>query len=82
MQFLEAIKALNEGKHVTRVGWVPEDGYLVHMPDMRHIWHITTQPSVNAGNKLFTVEDFLADDWQVSNGANKEKEDEEQRDAA
>ena len=71
MKFLEMIEALKEGKTTTRYIWQPESGYLVFMPGMSAVWKITTQPTVNAGNNLFSVEDFCADDWQVSNGANK-----------
>ena len=67
--------ALVEGQYVTRKSWPEESGYLVFMPGMSSIWRITINPVPNAGNNLFSVEDFLADDWQVSRGPNKEIED-------
>lgn len=67
MQFLEAVQALKEGKQVVRACWSDNDGYLVFMPGMKNIWKITVAPTVNAGNNLFSVEDFLAEDWMVAN---------------
>lgn len=71
MNFSEAIQAMRDGKSVTRAGWSENDGYLVLMPGMKTVWHVTITPAVNAGNKLFFLDDYLANDWQVSNGVNK-----------
>lgn len=67
MKFLEAVEALKDGKQVVRTGWKKEEGYLTFMPGMKNIWKITLTPTVNAGNNLFSVEDFLADDWEIAN---------------
>ncbi len=74
MKFLEAVAAMKEGKTVTRAYWGTEAGYLVTLPGAASVWRITLSPTVNAGNHLFTIEDYEADDWQVSNGANPLKE--------
>lgn len=65
MKFNEAIQALLEGKQVVRESWGSATGYLALLPGMPTVWKILTQPTPNAGNHLFLVEDFLAEDWKV-----------------
>ena len=63
MLFSEALSLLKEGKSVSRECWKQEDGYLVFMKGMRHVWKILTHPTPNAGNHIFSVEELCADDW-------------------
>lgn len=77
MLFNEAVSALKEGNIVTRESWGPCDGYIIFMPGMKNVWKITVVPSVNAGNNLFSMEDYMAEDWQISNGANEDTKDED-----
>ena len=65
MLFLDALKALQEGKYVARAEWKDAGKYLVFMPGMMAVWQILTQPNPNAGNYLFLMDDFLASDWEV-----------------
>lgn len=64
MLFLEALKELEAGKSMHRASWTYESGYLKLMDGMDYIWKIVLKPSPNAGNYIFPVEDFLAQDWQ------------------
>lgn len=64
MLFLEALEALKCGKSMHRAAWTLESGYLKLMDGMEFVWKIVLKPSPNAGNYIFSVEDFLADDWQ------------------
>ena len=65
MNFVEVLDALQKGEKVVREGWVEADGYLALMPRMNYIWKILTVPNANAGNNLFSVEDYMATDWKV-----------------
>lgn len=83
MNFSEAIQAMKDGKSVTRTSWSPEEGYLVILPGMKTVWHVVTVQSINAGNKLFLIDDYDATDWQISNGVNEASvNNEEEEDAA
>ena len=64
MKFLEALARLQGGYAMNRAAWRVEDGYLTLMPGMKFVWKIVLLPNPNAGNYIFGVEDFLADDWQ------------------
>lgn len=64
MLFLEALEQLKAGKSMHRAAWTLESGYLKLMPGMDFVWKIVLVPNPNAGNYIFPVEDFLADDWQ------------------
>lgn len=64
MLVLEALSALQTGHAMHRKAWSLEDGYLVVMPGMKHVWKIVLLPNPNAGNYIFSIEDLLADDWQ------------------
>ncbi len=64
MLFLEALAQLKEGKSMHRASWTLESGYLKLMDGMDFVWKIVLLPNPNAGNYIFAVEDFLADDWQ------------------
>jgi hypothetical protein len=65
MLFNEMLKELEVGKAVVRKSWRHEEGYLKLMLGMKSVWKILLQPTVNAGNYLFLMEDFAADDWEV-----------------
>jgi hypothetical protein len=64
MLFTEALKLLQEGEVLCRDGWALEDGYLTFMKGMKHVWKIMLHPAPNAGNYIFSVDDFLANDWK------------------
>ena len=64
MLFQEALTRLDAGVPMRRAVWTAEDGYLKLMPDMKYVWKIVLIPNPNAGNFIFSVEDFLADDWE------------------
>jgi len=64
MLFLEALDKLRDHIPMRRNAWTAEDGYLVLMPSMNYIWKIVLVPNPNAGNYIFSVEDFLSGDWE------------------
>ncbi len=64
MLFQEALDFMHDGEALCREAWTLEDGYLVLMEGMKHIWKIVLQPSPNAGNYIFSVEDLEAEDWK------------------
>lgn len=64
MDFKQAIDSLVKGHYLVREGWEAEGKYLVFMPGMKSVWQILTMPNPNAGNYLFLVDDFLANDWK------------------
>lgn len=77
MLFNEALNLLKSGVPVHRATWTKEDGYLKLMPGMHYVWKIVLLPNPNAGNFIFSIEDFSADDWQkfeVPNEAQNEEE--------
>ncbi len=63
MLFLEALKELEAGAAMRRSSWDPDEGYLKLMPGMKFIWKIVLVPNPNAGNFIFSLEDFNGDDW-------------------
>lgn len=63
MLFLEALRALESGTAMRRSAWPTEEGYLKLMPGMNHVWKIVLVPNPNAGNFIFSLEDFNGDDW-------------------
>jgi hypothetical protein len=63
MLFQDAFKALTEGKYVTRRAWSESGEYLTILPKMTTIFKIVITPSLNVGNCLFFVSDYLAEDW-------------------
>ncbi len=65
MLFQEALELLLAGETVCREAWKLEDGYLTFMKGMQHVWKIVLHPAPNAGNYIFSVEDFLANDWKA-----------------
>jgi hypothetical protein len=65
MLLQEALEALKSGAQLYRTGWSPQDGYLVFMPGMSHVWKIVLKPQPNAGNYIFSMEDLTADDWEL-----------------
>lgn len=70
MKFAEALAALKERKMVARKSWAEEEGYLVFLSGMKHVWKIITKPAPNAGNHIFSVDELSADDWEVVEGSN------------
>jgi len=64
MLFQDALAKLHEGAPMRRACWTAEDGYLTLMPSMEYVWKIVLLPNPNAGNFIFKVEDFMADDWE------------------
>lgn len=64
MLFLDALAQLKAGKSMCRASWTLESGYLKLMDGMDFVWKIVLLPNPNAGNYIFSVEDFLAEDWQ------------------
>lgn len=64
MLLQDALQLLQEGKNLSRQAWDYDDGYLVMMQGMKHVWKIVLNPSPNAGNYIFSLSDLLADDWK------------------
>jgi len=64
MLFKDALSKLEKGIPMNRKSWLETDGYLKLMPGMGYVWKIVLLPNPNAGNFIFAVEDFRADDWQ------------------
>jgi hypothetical protein len=64
MMFEEALTCLKAGKSLHRASWDTKEGYLQIMKGMKHVWKIMLEPSPNAGNFIFAIDDFSADDWQ------------------
>lgn len=63
MLFKEALDVLKAGKALRRLSWKNEEGYLQLMPGMKYVWKIILHPQPNAGNFIFAIDDFTADDW-------------------
>jgi hypothetical protein len=68
MQLSEALEQLKAGEALHRTGWNPQDGYVVLMPGMQHVWKIVLQPAPNAGNFIFSFEDMISSDWEKFTG--------------
>lgn len=64
MLFLDALVQLKSGVAMRRAKWTAEDGYICIMPSMAYVWKIVLLPNPNAGNFIFCIEDFEADDWE------------------
>ena len=64
MDFLKALEELQAGKSMHRASWTLENGYLKLMDGMEFVWKIVLKPNPNAGNYIFSVEDFETCDWQ------------------
>ena len=64
MFFAQALEMLQEGKSMRRISWPAAEGYLKTLDDMKFVWKIVTTPNPNAGNFIFAVDDFIADDWE------------------
>ena len=64
MNLEKAIQELKNGAKLCRAAWALDDGYLVLMPGMTHVWKIQLKPNPNAGNYIFSVEDLMGQDWQ------------------
>lgn len=63
MNFNEALDQLKAGEELRREAWPFDDGYLQLMKGMKYVWKIMLVPNPNAGNFIFSSEDFLANDW-------------------
>ena len=70
MLFAESLQALHDGAGVRRLSWPTEEGYLKLLPGMKHVWKIVLLPNPNAGNFIFSVEDFESNDWEVIDHVN------------
>ena len=64
MLFSDALKQLECGVAMRRAAWPVEEGYLKLMPGMKFVWKIVLVPNPNAGNFIFSLEDFHGDDWE------------------
>lgn len=64
MIFVRALEQLHCGKCMRRKAWPLDEGYLKLMPGMKFIWKIVLVPNPNAGNFIFSVEDFEGEDWE------------------
>lgn len=76
MLFAEALEQLKAGEAMRRAAWELSEGYLKIMPDMGHVWKVITKPTPNAGNFIFAVADFDADDWVKYEPVGEEKKEE------
>lgn len=65
MLLKDALVQLKSRVAMHRAGWDVQDGYVVVMPGMTHVWKIVLTPAPNAGNYIFSVEDLEASDWEV-----------------
>lgn len=65
MLFKEALEQLHLGVAMRRKAWTMEEGYLKLLPGMRYVWKIVLFPNPNAGNFIFSVEDFESNDWEM-----------------
>jgi hypothetical protein len=63
MLFQDALVQLQNGVPMVRGNWSEQDGYLQLMTGMQYVWKIVLIPNPNAGNFIFSVDDFWADDW-------------------
>ncbi len=63
MNFGDALLALKSGHPMKRTSWADSEGYLMLMPGMDYVWKVLGKPTPNAGNFIFCVDDFYAEDW-------------------
>lgn len=63
MLFLQALAQLKSGSAMKRTKWSESEGYLKILPGMSYVWKIVLTPQPNAGNFIFSIEDFTSDDW-------------------
>ncbi len=68
MQFYEALAHLENGLAMRRRAWPDAEGYLKVLPGMKFVWKIVLVPNPNAGNFIFSLEDFNGDDWEEFKG--------------
>ncbi len=64
MLLQEALELLEAGEAVCREAWSLEDGYLMLLQGMKHVWKIICHPQTNAGNYIYSHEDLRASDWR------------------
>ncbi len=65
MLFEEALTQLQNGAALRRSSWPVDEGFLMLLPGMKHVWKIMLLPNPNAGNFIFSVEDFVSSDWEL-----------------
>lgn len=65
MLFQEALEKLKSGDALRREAWPKAEGYLKILPGMKHVWKIVLLPNPNAGNFIFSIEDFESQDWVI-----------------
>lgn len=63
MLFTDALTKLQSGVPMRRASWAENEGYLTILPGAGYVWKIILVPQPNAGNFIFCVADFTADDW-------------------
>lgn len=68
MLLSDALMELKAGEVMHRTGWDTQDGYVVLMPGMAHVWKIVLNPAPNAGNYIFSFADLIASDWERFTG--------------
>lgn len=68
MKLDEALIALKSGQCVRRQSWTKQDGYLILMKGMKHVWKIIIDPAPNAGNHIYSFDDLCAEDWAIYSG--------------
>lgn len=82
MLFQEALACLQAGDAMRRSAWPTAEGYLKILPGMKHVWKIVLLPNPNAGNFIFSIEDFLSDDWVKVDPVEPFPEEEKKEEAA
>lgn len=68
MKLDESTIALKAGQAVRRQSWTKQDGYLILLKGMKHVWKIIIDPAPNAGNHIYSFDDLCAEDWVVYSG--------------
>jgi hypothetical protein len=74
MNFSEMLDQLNQRGCARRTSWPMKDGYIVRMMGFNTVWKVLTVPAPNAGNYLFTTDDFAANDWVLIDHYSAEEE--------
>lgn len=64
MNFQDTWKLLQEGEVISRSSW--DSSYIALLPNVNHIWYVDfDMEGVNSCNYTPTIQDLLANDWQV-----------------
>jgi hypothetical protein len=64
MHFNSALTSMLLGSYITRSSWT-DGSYLCFLPGMSYIWKVAVVPNPAAGNWMPSVDDLVADDWEV-----------------